>query len=498
MSAWTLIEVPAEGGLDAVSVPLILAQAWRNQRSGLLHLTEGPREHRIGVCNGLPVSIESDGREDRFARFLEDTGKIKADDRLEVERLASERECPQASAVLALKLLDSMDLYRALRAEGRSRLAETFVFTEGHYRWQEELPEDMHQLKPYDVLGLLQQELPARWGANRLFESIMSVQEVCGEISPLFRKVATKLAGHGGQASKAIARLDGETPLGRILGECAGDPGAAATLWTLLHAGVVRVTRKGARAEAHGALLDFDIEIQVTAPAEEAIGDAAALNPSAQRAKGDPKAEALRSDIEGIYSQLRSLTHYGALGLDEDANAAEIKKAYFKAAKRFHPDAIARLGLSDLKEPGASVFARIAEAFETLSDPDKRRAYDAGGSDEPEIDTAKLAQAETSFRKGEILSKMGNFDGALEYLEPAVELWPQEPAYQAGLGWALYRQPRADFERALHHLGLAAEQAPDDAVILHRFGRVLRDAGESARATEMFARAKAIDPSLAD
>jgi len=152
--------------------------------------------------------------------------------------------------------------------------------------------------------------------------------------------------------------------------------------------------------------------------------------------------------------------------------------------------------MEDLRDDAAQVFARIAEAFETLSDPNKKAAYDAGGGDEPEIDTARLAQAETSFRKGEILLRMGNFHGALEYLEPAVDLWPDEPAYQSGLGWALYKQTRSNSTRAREHLEIASSQAPDDAVILFRLGSVLRSMGETELADAMITQARSLDPSL--
>jgi tetratricopeptide (TPR) repeat protein len=109
---------------------------------------------------------------------------------------------------------------------------------------------------------------------------------------------------------------------------------------------------------------------------------------------------------------------------------------------------------------------------------------------------ARLAQAETSFRKGQVLARMGNFEGALEYLEPAVELWPDEPAYQALLGWALFKKPQADLERASDHLETALIQAPKDAVVTLRLGLVMRARGETNRANELIAQARAIDPDV--
>jgi len=493
-----LPDLPNEGSLDSANVAQILAQCWRDERNGLLHLAHGKNERRIEIRDGSPITIDSGSGEDAFAAFLDETGQISPSDRLRVEQTAAERGCPQASAVLALKLLEPKALYLALRNEAKHRIAETFGWGAGYYRIRAATAEANPSAKPHDILALLQEQLPRRWGTDRLFAAIMQVQDLHAEISPRFRKVAFKLARAGEPAARAIRQLDGTTPLGRVLGDCAGDPLAAATLWTLLHAGVLRIIAADARGTSEASLLEFDVEVEVAAAPREAVDSAAMRDPFLRREKGASKAEAFRDEIDALLGRLSELDHYQALGLEQDASATLVKKAYFTAAKKYHPDALARMGLDELKEPAAKVFARIAEAFETLSDPDKRAAYDAGAHEVAQIDTARLAQAETSFRKGEILVKMGNFDGALEYLEPAVELWPEEPAYQASLGWALFRQPRRDIERAIHHLDLAAAKAPDDAAILHRLGLVLRAGGEEQRARELIAKARSIDPDIDD
>ena len=63
---------------------------------------------------------------------------------------------------------------------------------------------------------------------------------------------------------------------------------------------------------------------------------------------------------------------YEVLGISKTANADEIKRAYRKKAKQYHPDIC--------KEPDAEEkFKEVQEAYEVLSDDNKRAAYDRYG-----------------------------------------------------------------------------------------------------------------------
>ena len=80
--------------------------------------------------------------------------------------------------------------------------------------------------------------------------------------------------------------------------------------------------------------------------------------------------------------------YYEALGVSRDASQDEIRQAYRRLARRYHPDVN--------KEPGAEDrFKEISEAYEVLRDPEKRERYDRLGA---------------NWRAGQDVSAAGGFD----------------------------------------------------------------------------------------
>jgi molecular chaperone DnaJ len=71
---------------------------------------------------------------------------------------------------------------------------------------------------------------------------------------------------------------------------------------------------------------------------------------------------------------------YILLGIERGATLNDIKRAYKRLARRFHPD------INPGDRTAAAQFRQIAEAYETLSDPDRRLRYDAGGMDRSRVE----------------------------------------------------------------------------------------------------------------
>ncbi len=87
------------------------------------------------------------------------------------------------------------------------------------------------------------------------------------------------------------------------------------------------------------------------------------------------------------------IDYYAALEVERGATAEEIRKAYRRLARRYHPDVS--------KEPDAEErFKAISEANETLSDPDRREAYDQLGRHRTGENVQPSAEWDSRFWQG--------------------------------------------------------------------------------------------------
>lgn len=66
--------------------------------------------------------------------------------------------------------------------------------------------------------------------------------------------------------------------------------------------------------------------------------------------------------------------YYKILSVSRTASAADIKRAYRKLSLKYHPD-------KNSSPDAATKFAEIAQAYDVLSDPEKREAYNRGGEE---------------------------------------------------------------------------------------------------------------------
>ena len=94
------------------------------------------------------------------------------------------------------------------------------------------------------------------------------------------------------------------------------------------------------------------------------------------RCVADGLSEALGHWTAGEHTASGTTDYYGVLGVDRAATAADIKKAFRRRARETHPDA------SD-HDDAEERFKAVNEAYEVLSDPEKREMYDRFGTADP-------------------------------------------------------------------------------------------------------------------
>jgi Flp pilus assembly protein TadD len=492
-----MVAISETGELDRTPLPRVLLELSSARFDGYLRLRRDRLEKTFRFQHGAPISAESTLASDTLGLLLLASGRLSRDDYHRVSSYVVERKVKEGVALLELGLLDPKRLFLALKEQVRARLVECFGWPRGSYEIeQHETPPQDAQPFRADLYALIQEGIETHWNAERVLADLAPHMNETVSRNRLLSQIQDRLRSDG-SVEALIDALDGTRTLWRAL-QGARTPRAMAAAWLL---DAIRAVDYGtpAREKPREEGDDLEVEIVLTdaivSPAASAAGAPVAIA-DAQAAAG--MNEVLMLEISQKYVALDELDFYGLLGIERDAAPAAIKRAYHDAAKRFHPDALSRAGLDrETREKAGRVFAAIGKAHAVLADAKRRRRYDTSlDSDETDLDAERLAAAETNYRKGEILMRQGNFRGALDFLRPAVELWPEDGTYQGALGWALYKATPSDPIRARQHLERAYAIEPRNAEIVYHLSLVLRSLGEIAPAANLHAKARELDPDI--
>ena len=122
-------------------------------------------------------------------------------------------------------------------------------------------------------------------------------------------------------------------------------------------------------------------------------------------------------------SNVASDDYYKVLGVDRQCDEAALKKAYRRAAVKWHPDKWSSKSQAEQKAAEEN-FKRVAEAYDALSDPQKRAAYDRYGKD----GSRSVDQGGSARRTSTPRSCSGSFLGA----PWAARAWPSGACPWAG------------------------------------------------------------------
>jgi DnaJ domain len=487
-----------KGRLEDTPVPRLILELAAESYTGVVAVERGRDKARIAWLRGMPVSCDIDPPGPGLVELLAGRGTLSAKDAERVRSAQVQRSCSEEVALLGLGVVAPRELVLARKELLIQRLVALGRFETGDFRAGGEPPPAASEPLRVDPLPVVQRLLAAHWRPDRMLGDLEPKLRLFPGAGPSFAPLLARFERSPGIEGLASALGGERSAWGLVAG--ASDRSRIEALWILDVSGALAWSETAAPAEAAAAAPPVpagpEIEIEVVGGpvAAPRTGDAAEARAIRTEAAEDGRAAELRSEIAAKRARLGELDHYDLLGVARNVAPGDLKRAYLKAAKRFHPDALSRLGLEELKRDANELFAAITRAHEVLSDAERRREYDAGLAGHVQIDADRVAQAESLYRRAELMMRAGQFAGALDLVQGAVNLWPEDSAYQGALGWCLYKKSSPDEARAREHLEKAVALDPKDAVAHLRLGIVLKALGDAAGAARATGRGRQLDP----
>ncbi|WP_437962913.1 DnaJ domain-containing protein (plasmid) [Sorangium sp. So ce119] len=273
-----------------------------------------------------------------------------------------------------------------------------------------------------------------------------------------------------------------------------------------------RAARGGGRAEAAAPPPPARAPEAARPQAPAKPQAAAALAPDfppLPRAGLSPELAARRADIEARAASIDGESFFEMLGVAEDAPPERVQGAYFALAKQWHPDRTPP-EFQDVKPLVARVFARISEAYQTLSDPRRRAEYLQGPKEAPspaedEEKIARVVDAALEFQKAEVLLKKNDLVGAEIRARRALNEDPEQPEYMTLLAW-IQAQRRgeppalaegatsAHYDDLIQTLDAVLQKEPRYERALFYRGMLLKRSGRVDKAIRDFRLAAEINP----
>lgn len=249
---------------------------------------------------------------------------------------------------------------------------------------------------------------------------------------------------------------------------------------------------------------------------ERELADLGSLSPEEERTLAEDVAlqEAEKRRIIQMMRLVAGSDYFALLGVSRTADKRELKRAYFRLSKEFHPDRHYKQNLGTFGPLLNIIFENATLAFQELSDDEKRAAHVAtlalGSGSVGSRTTAQTAEGsgpvssrQTSpgaprsvdlFARGCEREVAGDSGGALRMFRAAIQIDPQ-PRYlrraaKCALGFGQLKEAQAYAEKAF-------SLRTDDASYARLMAEVMRAAGQLQEAEEVLLRALEL-PSTSD
>jgi predicted metal-dependent hydrolase len=218
-----------------------------------------------------------------------------------------------------------------------------------------------------------------------------------------------------------------------------------------------------------------------------------------------PPVDTRRLEVLEAHAGLGHASHFDLLGVPRDATEAQVREAYFRLAKRFHPDVHHDPALSDLREQLEQIFVRLGEAYEVLCHPRLRDRYERelARKGDAMASYAALAQdlgrnadaAKEAIRKGEESVARERYWEAIRLLESAIPRAEGEVKQRGRILLArAYARTTGWVKQGEELLLTVLQEEPNNAEALVQLARIFRGQGLRSRAITTLRRVLGIHP----
>jgi curved DNA-binding protein CbpA len=499
------------GSLSEGVLPGILKELYVGRRTGVLQLARGDERHGLQFRKGVIVRGETSVQQQQLGETLVRQGVLGADD-LERATQVVVREGRRLGVVLQeLGLIDKQRMEDGLALQVRGILHAALAWGEGHYVFEERPVQDT--LDSEVTLKLPTGELILE--AVRLVQDPDVVHYALGDLNrvlglssdPLLRFQHVTLSPMDGYI---LSRIDGTLSAREVIQMIPLPPAdAERSLFGLLSTGVVEYLPLPPKpAPPPDARRTAPPPAVVQVRAAEPPAPAAA---SRQEGAASSALDLRRREILDAFEGLKAKTHFEVLEIPKASNEAQVKDAYFRLARKFHPDTHHDPSLADLRDKIEAIFIRLGEAYEVLRDRNKRSSYESdlasrmprGPTGSPRdapaeavLDPAAESRlAEESIRRAEKCLIEEKYWDAIQLLEPAIPAAAGKWKSRARLGLArAYLKNPLWLKRAEEQLQAIVREDPHNPEAYFLLGTLYKQGGLRSRAVSMLRKALEAKP----
>ena len=472
------------GNITDMTVSHLFLELRTKKKTGIVFFEHEDVVKKVYFKDGDVVFSSSDVDDDRLGECLLRAGKITKAQYDASAELVKRTNKKQGTILVELGFITPHELVDGVRLQIRQIILGLFSWRGGTYRFEEGPPalSDIIPLQMSTGNLILECVRGLDWQAVRKsLPSLKTRLRPAADPATLFQS-----ADFTHDQKTVLSHIDGKRSIEEICSlSGAGDFNTLKALYLFLALGMAE---KGEiKAEEEMAF------------AQEAVRE---VVHEEQKTRASTDLPAIRQMILKAYEEIEGGNHYQILGVTEGSTTGEIKKAYFKLAKLYHPDRHFDLEMQDMKGKLETLFARTTEAYNTLSSQAARDEYDLSrikGAKKIEFEEDKADRTGTAtnqFNRGMKEYKAGNFWGALEAFGWAARLDPINANYFYYLGLTLLEMPRRRHE-AEAAFKKAIEMEPSKADYHVALGELYLKSGLKARALTAFKEALNWDPDSA-